>query len=81
MNKIHSATLTIDTEHLRDVWLPAEKKEYDTATTLWNLGLGKVTDVVREALIHGHCLAQYELKRTVDEIVKRGGLLLIGGAA
>lgn len=73
--------LTIDTNLLGDLWLPAERKEREAADYLEKLAVKLAGKKNNEHLWLAWSLTKKEHHRTVREITERGGLLLIGGAA
>lgn len=72
--------LTIDTNRLRDVWLPALREEQASVEYMDKECL-KARGKPRFLPLHMARMAiTITRDKTVEEIVSRGGLLLIGGA-
>lgn len=77
-----SATpLTIDTQRLRDLWLPVEKEEREAVDYMNKLCRDKYADKNLRHLNRACCEMVAVHRATVRAITERGGLLLIGGAA
>ena len=76
-----SVVLTIDKYSLRDLWLPAVRKEAAAVERVHEMCIE--IDIPRnpsfEALNLAYCALLKELVATVEVVRERGGLLLIGG--
>lgn len=71
--------LTIDRYKLRDLWLPAERRESESCDYLWRLYMkAKHGSVADRALNAAVTAVESEWRKTVRCIVERGGLLHIG---
>ena len=73
--------LTIDTNRLRDLWLPAENRERQTIEYLEGLYRRKENAKKVELLSTAIVFVTLDHRKTITSITERGGLLLIGGAA
>jgi hypothetical protein len=73
--------LTIDTNRLRDLWLPAENRERQAGEYLEKLCLANKSAKQRALLCTAIACLSLEYVKTIKNITERGGLLLIGGAA
>lgn len=72
--------LTIDRCKLRDLWLPAERRDSESCAYLWRIYMkAKRGSVADRALNAAVTAVECEWGETVRCIVERGGLLHIGG--
>lgn len=72
--------LTIDTNSLRDLWLPCEQQEREALAYMQNLCMKSVGKKNFAHLNLASTTLKFEYRKTVHQITKLGGLLLIGGA-